>query len=314
MSGGNKRFREAITRSLDEYRKATSRPEKAVIVQRILDGVSNAGGRFLKKNPDTGEWYELSEQQTKEKVSHAVRDAANTMDARKGQGSGKLKTTKDKAKKLPMEPSRVAAFASRGGVDSGNFYENLDRATREIRRHASDPGATWYGLDQPRTFPDEEAMGSTSERLPIRAVRDIQIPGQHHFHRMTEVPEAQTARTTRVMDGNIVPGLGTRARAQPDIQGQSVAGLLLHGARRPDAIMLPEGPRIGFANAPQNAARASSAPPQPPAVPRPIHQQHSSDEGDNFLARINDVLGPLPADEHDPMGSYLGQGRVSKDK
>eukprot|EP00977_Amphora_coffeiformis_P027380 scaffold34607_cov177-Amphora_coffeaeformis.AAC.8 len=310
--GGNKRFREAITRSLEGYRKATSRSEKAAIVQRILDGVSNAGGRFLKKNESTGQWYQLSEQQTKEKVSHAVRDAANTIDAKKGQGgTSKLKAAKKKEGKLPAEPSHMASFASSGRLDSSNFYDNLDRATREIRRHASAQGESWYGLDQPSYLPIAEALGGNApERLPIRPIRDLQIHSEGHSYPSAEIPNAQVGRLTQSMH-NPVPRLergGAWVHLGMNPSRQSIGGLLLHGARRPgSSIMLPDGPRVGLAHNQSNSigATESSAPPQPLPVPRPIHQQHSSDEGDNFLARINDVLGPLPSDEHDPVARYL---------
>jgi len=300
---------------LEGYRKATSRGEKAAIVQRILDGVSNAGGRFLKKNEDTGEWYQLSEQQTKEKVSHAVRDAANTIDAKKGQGGiSKLKAAKKKEGMLPAESSHMASFASSGRLHSSNFYDNLDRATREIRRHASAQGESWYGLDRPNDLPIEAALrGNTTERLPIRAVRDIQIQGDEgHYHPSSEIQNirSQPQRLPQFMD-NPVPRVprGDWGRTDVNIPRQTIGGLVLHGARRPGgSILLPEGPRIGFANTTQSNSlgpAANNVPPQPQPVPRPIHQQHSSDEGDNFLARINDVLGPLPSDEHDPVARYL---------
>ena len=244
------------------------------------------------------------------------------MDARKGQQSPtKLKAAKNKMEKLPAEESHMAAFASRGGLDSSNFYENLDRATREIRRHASTQGESWYGLDQPSDFPFSEGLGgSTADRLPIRAVRDIQIPGEGRFHSSSQIPDFEASMPAQVMEVNPAQGLERGGRVQPDMNAsrQSIAGLLLNGARRPgSAIMLPDGPRIGFANVPSNVVSASASmapPPQPSAVPQPIHQHHPSDEGDNFLARINDVLGPLPSDEHDPMANYLGRTRHPRDR
>jgi hypothetical protein len=60
-----------------------NRFEKALVVQRVVDSVQSRGGRFLKEDTREGGWYQLSEQQSKEKVGHAIRDAANLYEVRK---------------------------------------------------------------------------------------------------------------------------------------------------------------------------------------------------------------------------------------
>jgi hypothetical protein len=64
--------------------KAETRFEKSVIVHGIVDVIRNNGnGRFLKEDHKSHGWYELTIQQAKEKVGHAIRDAANSQEARR---------------------------------------------------------------------------------------------------------------------------------------------------------------------------------------------------------------------------------------
>ena len=333
---GNKRFRESITKSLDEWRKAVTRTDKSSIVQRIMDEISNSGGRFLKKNQTTGEWYPLNDQQTKEKVSHAVRDAANTMDSRKAQGKAKakLKSVNDKpGNRLSLGLGTMPSFSSHGShLTSSNFYENLDRATREIRRHAGEPNSSWTRADHSY---DPSELGtmrhSVGERLPIPAVRDIQIPGELQQQRSDPVARAPGV-SFHAMQG--IEGvrhdrtLHTNSLSEPNIGGLlrqraghgSGAMMMPQGPRIENAglgrgaIMMPDGPRIGFGGISQsdatpnvsNRAMPPPAPVMPPAPPQHlINQQHSSEDESLFLDRINDVLGPIPSDEDDPVGSYL---------
>jgi hypothetical protein len=74
---GNKHFRETIAAALDEYMKTANRFEKSLVVHRIVDQIQAQGGRFLKRDTRLEKWYELTPQQAKEKVGHAIRDAAN---------------------------------------------------------------------------------------------------------------------------------------------------------------------------------------------------------------------------------------------
>jgi hypothetical protein len=79
---GNKTFRDKVYAALDEYLKADTRFERLLVVRKVVDRVSAEGGRFLKKDNREGRWFALIEQRSKEKVGHALRDAANLYEAR----------------------------------------------------------------------------------------------------------------------------------------------------------------------------------------------------------------------------------------
>ncbi|KAL7563072.1 hypothetical protein ACA910_022565 [Epithemia clementina (nom. ined.)] len=102
---GNKRFRETITNSLQDYSNAETRVEKSLVVLSIFDSIRTRGGRFLKRDDAEGRWYELSDQQTKDKIAHAVRDAVNSTEARRA------------GKKLPPKKAKMQQHAAAGAYD-----------------------------------------------------------------------------------------------------------------------------------------------------------------------------------------------------
>lgn len=80
---GNKRFRDAVLNALDGFMKAETRFEKSLVVHDVVEKINAIGGRFLKKDFRGGRWCELSLRQSREKVGHAIRDAANLYESRK---------------------------------------------------------------------------------------------------------------------------------------------------------------------------------------------------------------------------------------
>jgi hypothetical protein len=327
--GGNKRFRQAISNSLEAYRQAATRTDKAVIVQHIVDGVVNVGGRFLKKDNSAGHWYELNEQATKEKVSHAVRDAVNTMDSRKthqgisGGSSNPSKVLKpaprDKGEEKEPPERGLLRSLSRGSIGSGNFYDNLDRAAREIRRHTGQHNDSWFGVDpayNPPTPRGHRAMlhGTgerlhSAERLPL--LRDIQMPGiAEQARAMGSFVSNELVRATT---HDVMESRHASVPQQPVPQQHSFSTSLQDRfGGGPPLSSPPEGQRLGFASM-RRPVRSEETPPQgslaAPLQPPP-QQPSPPDEGDNmFLARINEVLGPLPSDEGDPVANYLDPRR-----
>lgn len=74
--------------------KSVNRFGKSLVVHTIVDTIHSSGGRFLKKEFQTGKWHELSDQQAKEKVGHAIRDAVNAHETKQAKEHGKEKPAK----------------------------------------------------------------------------------------------------------------------------------------------------------------------------------------------------------------------------
>jgi hypothetical protein len=72
---GNKRFRQLIVRSREQYQNLSLRDDKTRLTTDIVNAVKSYGGRFLKQHESTGSWYEVTYNVAHEKVSHALRSA-----------------------------------------------------------------------------------------------------------------------------------------------------------------------------------------------------------------------------------------------
>jgi hypothetical protein len=81
---GNKRFRDAIELYIDHYIYATTKNERAIIIQKIIDSIINHGGSFKKKTGYPPRYITLSLQQCREKVGHALRDTAKVICRKRG--------------------------------------------------------------------------------------------------------------------------------------------------------------------------------------------------------------------------------------
>jgi hypothetical protein len=72
---GNKRFRTLISVRRDSYQNAKANATKTGITQEIVASIRECGGRFLRKDKQTGVWHEVGDDCAHEKVSHALRGA-----------------------------------------------------------------------------------------------------------------------------------------------------------------------------------------------------------------------------------------------
>jgi methyl coenzyme M reductase gamma subunit len=72
---GNRRFRVIVEMNYQRYQKCTTREAKTRITDEIIEGIRECGGRFLRKNEDTGMYEDVGDEYAHEKVSHALRSA-----------------------------------------------------------------------------------------------------------------------------------------------------------------------------------------------------------------------------------------------
>lgn len=108
---GNRRFRQLVQDFQPTYLLAR-RKEKPLLARTIVLIIRNRGGRFLKKDEDTGELYEVGDLKAEAKTSQALREgldvratksAANSLvDKKKKKKGGKDKDEKAEENKEPM--------------------------------------------------------------------------------------------------------------------------------------------------------------------------------------------------------------------
>lgn len=73
---GNITLRFRIVERLDEYKKCTSRKQKTRIIRRLTEQISEEGGRFIRLDKESQQWYDAGFKEAHMKISHSFRDAA----------------------------------------------------------------------------------------------------------------------------------------------------------------------------------------------------------------------------------------------
>ena len=71
---GNKKFRLMVQDHVQEYVQAKTKLDKSMVLSAIVEKVREEnGGRFVKQKK--GVWHEIGDEQAREKVGHAIREA-----------------------------------------------------------------------------------------------------------------------------------------------------------------------------------------------------------------------------------------------
>lgn len=303
---GNKRFRETITNAVHEYNKAESRMQKSMVVLSVFDSIRARGGRFLKHDETEGSWYELSDQQTKEKIAHAVRDAVNSIEAKRAGKKSPPKGTKQQhtaaattkrtlqtaSQTMDADPAKIPSFAS------------------AIRNLKSDVG----------TGEANDAMQQRSGNIPYPyqgAITNLELGNQ--FHPQTAMPIEPFLRGTipHPFSGmglqqptNMFP-VGSAGLA-PDMVSSNFMGQAFGGLQHSASpIPMRESSHCEHASAEDEgntSPYSSLISYEPHAMAQALPARAGVEfaptlrfsDDDPFIAQINEVLGPLEtADRQD---------------
>ena len=71
---GTKRYRGMIEKFKKEYQQLTAKADKTNLSRKLISQIQQNGGRFLKKDDDTNQYFVLSVVETTKKVSQALRE------------------------------------------------------------------------------------------------------------------------------------------------------------------------------------------------------------------------------------------------
>lgn len=106
---GNIGLRAMIAENVDDFARAPTREEKTKIVRSIMHFVLDRGGRFLKKDSHKSpNWYLAGFNDARNKISHALRDAA----ADKVKCMVAMKQKQTFAEQEPGQPGRASYILS----------------------------------------------------------------------------------------------------------------------------------------------------------------------------------------------------------
>lgn len=82
---GNKRYHAIVRSHIPDYLAAKTRFDKSTILNEIIEEVkaqNNGQGRFVKLDSD-GSWYEISDEQSREKCGHTMRECIASANKKK---------------------------------------------------------------------------------------------------------------------------------------------------------------------------------------------------------------------------------------
>lgn len=184
LSSGNRRFRVICRMHLDKYSAAKTKQEKSRIVTTILDTIQQSCGEqggFVKLDPLTGNWFEVSTHHAREKIGQTLRDSLHT----KYSSSTKAKkhrrqAEKAKARSMSMEsqreelpmPSTLRAFAAaQQAVQQAEQQQQAAPTT-----HLSNVQEL---LRKQRALADQARSSSSLRRSTSSALLDIFFDDKH---------------------------------------------------------------------------------------------------------------------------------------
>lgn len=120
---GNRYMRQLARSFRRAYEGCQDRDDKTYITRSIVDAIHRHGGRFLKYHKEGQHWMVVSDEEARQKVSHAIRDDPVVRIARRGKSSVAPTTTHY----VPISPPSLKL-----NEDEASFLIDLFLATKEV--------------------------------------------------------------------------------------------------------------------------------------------------------------------------------------
>jgi len=154
---GNRRFRQLVQEFQPTYLLAR-RKEKPLLARTIVLIIRKRGGRFLKKDDETGELYEVGDSKAEAKTSQALREG---LDVRATKSASNNVDKKKKKKAPPAKDEEKEAALSPSQTDSP---VGVTEMTRGRKSPEAPPSLPTLNQDQPRPPPSPPSPNSVHFR------------------------------------------------------------------------------------------------------------------------------------------------------
>jgi len=160
---GNKRFRDVVALHRPDYVRA-SKVQKPGVARMIVQAIRNSDppGRFLKKNEETGKWYDVGDKQAAIKASQALREKTKDFPdpAEKNAKPALLAPRQHPPHFAPYTNIiRGRPFIPAGGEPPKDAYTNIVRG----RPFKSARGESPKDPDSAQHFPDQNSQPVANE-------------------------------------------------------------------------------------------------------------------------------------------------------
>lgn len=101
---GNKRFRELVKLHIPDYQAARTKFDKSTVLSNIIEHArsqDNGHARFVKMDKD-GQWFEIPDDQAREKVGHTIREAIAAMQGKEKRAATKKAYSEPPPMQMPL--------------------------------------------------------------------------------------------------------------------------------------------------------------------------------------------------------------------
>ena len=109
-SPGNQRFKQVVQDNLQRYGDAPTKADKSRVVESVVTTIQKLGGRFVKKDESSGNWYQIGPRDARSKVAHAIRDHLAASSCKRGlddeEQSDPKKTSNKGVKRAPSSKKK----------------------------------------------------------------------------------------------------------------------------------------------------------------------------------------------------------------
>jgi len=182
---GNLRLREIVARVLPSYLSTTCRRRRSRMITDICNDIDASSGKFLKLSPKHQQWRQISDEEARDKVGHALRDAA----AKHYATTGKKKSKKKRSEGPEVDDNQSPS--------SGKASVNAKSAKRKHQRTV-DPEDTSYV----HVLNDEiEPSSPKSKKAKVRIINpEVQKSQQNASEVPTVSPWSPKSVASPLMD------------------------------------------------------------------------------------------------------------------
>lgn len=246
---GNRRFREVVAQSIDDYNSAQSRAEKYGIVETIMSHINKSGGRFLKQ-ADDGSWPELEPEIIRQKIAHAIRDTTKKKEAKAKKAAQREQAASKMAQRVFQTPATVTSGSRQSSAPMDLFVQDLNKFMKKKR--ASTQGSS--GKVSPASAAKKVKGQESGRRHSIQGIGfGMEMPQPFK----NELRHEPLDDMPSVGFDNTNGGLGHRLRHSPQLEQDS---RLSYGQRmvRPSSCPQPsqaysqfQGPGTNFSFSPE---------------------------------------------------------------
>ena len=164
---GNRRFRVVISSFLPKYFDSPSRTHRARLVLEIIEAIQRTGGRFVKGSSkgDGGALVELNDKEKRNKVGHALRDAARAHINNK-KGSTTMKTTTTTTTDNVVTSAAKFAVHNHLVVKKQQHHQQLERLQQQHKEYLSLQRSNLHPINvAPNLLPNIAAVENDNDSL-----------------------------------------------------------------------------------------------------------------------------------------------------